>query len=429
VRILVVGTSYVGLPTGAVLASKGHSVTCVDLNETKIALLKAGGCPLYEPGLAELLDAGRASECLTFSTELESGADVVIIAVGTPEGEDGYPNLSQVDSVARSLAPLIHQYTVIVNKSTVPVGTVDRVSEILTEAGADPSLFDVASSPEFLREGTAVNDTLNPDRVVIGCESARAIDILKTLYADFQTNFFITDPRSAELIKYASNSFLAMKISYINAMSRLCERFGADVGAVAKGMGMDPRIGEKFLGAGLGWGGGCFPKDVQGLLQIAKKVDYDFGLLREVWNVNESQTENFLERMEVSIGGFAGKQIGLLGLAFKPNTDDIRKAKSLEIIARIVQNGGSVVAYDPAAAESVQQEFPQIQIVATPYEVSSGSDAIVLVTEWEEFKNLDLKKLAEGMKTRLFYDGRRIIDREAAKAAGFRYFTVGNRGE
>jgi UDPglucose 6-dehydrogenase len=350
----------------------------------------------------------------------------VFIAVGTPPGPDGTPDLTAVRAVAAEIGKNIEHYTVVVNKSTVPVGSGELVETIIAEQGVSRELFDVVSNPEFLREGSAIQDTLHPDRIVIGSKKRDSAIKLVELYAPLERPMIMTDLNSAELIKYASNSFLAMKISFINAVSRLCETSGADVAQVAKGIGADARIGPQFLQAGLGWGGSCFPKDVQGLIKTAERLGYDFELLKAAYEINETQTSHFLERLERRLGGFKGKTIGLLGLAFKPNTDDIRDAKSLILIERILAAGGAVRAYDPVASAHVQSLFPQVEYVEASYQVSEDADAVVLVTEWNEFRLLDLERLAKPMRSKILFDGRRVYTAAKAEKAGFEYFTVGS---
>jgi UDPglucose 6-dehydrogenase len=429
VKVAVVGTGYVGLVTGVVLAQQGNHVICVDKDPEKVRKLKAGIPPIYEPGVEELLKRGLADGflCITDSiSDATEVSEIVFIAVGTPPGEDGTPDLTAVKAVAHEIAGAISKYTVIVNKSTVPVGSGDLVENIIRSHGVPEELFDVVSNPEFLREGSAVYDTFNPDRIVIGAKKREAANKLVELYASLEKPMYITDLNSAELIKYASNSFLATKISFINAISRICEACGANVSDVAKGMGADKRIGDQFLQAGLGWGGSCFPKDVQGLIKVAEGLGYDFQLLRTVWDINEDQTKHFIRRLEREIGGFEGKTIGLLGLAFKPNTDDIRDAKSLVMISEILARGGSVRAYDPVAAENVAAVFPQIEYVHGAYEVARGADALVLVTEWNEFKNLDWEQVAAAMRGKVVFDGRRVYKKDFVERSGLRYFTVGS---
>jgi len=429
VKVAVIGTGYVGLPTGVVLAQLGNDVICVDKDPAKVELLAGGTSPIYEPGLEELMRKSTAEGFLTFTTDTAAAvraSDIVFIAVGTPPGEDGTPDMQYVKAVARDIAKAIDHPIVVVNKSTVPVGSGDLVENILKEEGADPALFQVVSNPEFLREGTALWDTQNPDRIVIGAKEKGAADKLVELYGPLNAPFYITDLNSAEMIKYASNSYLAMKISFINAISRICEACGANVADVAKGMGADKRIGAQFLGAGLGWGGSCFPKDVQGLIKISEQYGYDFELLKEVWNINEDQTLHFLNRIEKRLGGFSGKTVALLGLAFKPNTDDIRDAKSLVIIDEVQKKGGKVKAHDPIAVSHVSKIFPNVEYVEAIYDVAQDADVLILVTEWSEYKQLDLNRLGACMKQKVLFDGRRVYDRATAEKAGFEYYTIGS---
>jgi UDPglucose 6-dehydrogenase len=428
-KIAVVGTGYVGLVTGVVLAELGNDVICVDNDLQKVEKLKQGIPPIYEPGVEEMLRRVLHDGFLTVSSSVcdaTKKSEIVFIAVGTPPGPDGTPDLTAVRAVAREIGKSIDKYTVVVNKSTVPVGSGDLVENIIAEQGVDRALFDVVSNPEFLREGSAIHDTLEPDRIVIGAKKRDAANKLIELYAPLERPMMITDLNSAELIKYASNSFLATKISFINALSRLCEACGANVADVAKGMGADQRIGAQFLQAGLGWGGSCFPKDVQGLIKVSEGLGYDFDLLKAAYAINDTQTHHFLDRLEKRLGGFSGKTIGLLGLAFKPNTDDIRDAKSLIIIERILEAGGSVQAYDPVAAEGVKEIFPAVRYLEGSYQVAEGADAVILVTEWNEFRQLDLERLASPMNTRVLFDGRRVYNRTKAEKAGFEYYTIGS---
>lgn len=431
-KIAVIGTGYVGLVTGAVLAHLGNNVTCVDKDNAKLAQIQSGKSPIYEPGLEEMLQEALSKGLLTTSNSIPdsvANCDIVLIAVGTPPAGDGTPDMTAVRAVAKEIAHGIQKYTVVVNKSTVPVGSADLVANIIASAGANRDLFTVLSNPEFLREGTALKDMLEPDRVVIGAENPEAAQPLVDLYKPLNCPIHVTDLHSAELIKYASNSYLAMKISFINAVSALCEKCGADIKEVAKGMGADRRIGSTYLHAGLGWGGSCFPKDVIGLIASSAQMGYDFQLLKEVWDINESQTYRFVDRLSRELGGLDGKTIGLLGLAFKPNTDDIRDAKSLVIIDRLLQGGAQIQACDPAAAEAISNVRPEVKILESPQAVATGADAIILVTEWDAYRQLDLAKLAAVMKQPILFDGRRAFDSASAAAAGFRYFTIGRRGD
>ena len=428
-RVAVIGTGYVGLVTGVVLAQLGNHVICVDNDPEKVKKLRQGIPPIYEPDVEDLLKKGLAAGFLCISDSIEEAAensDIIMIAVGTPPGFDGAPDMTAVKAVASEIAKSIKHYTVIVNKSTVPVGSGDVVEKILLDAGVKPDMFDVVSNPEFLREGSAVYDTLHPDRIVIGAKSKEAADKLVELYHPLGSPVHITDLASAELIKYASNSFLATKISFINAISRICELSGANVGDVAKGMGADRRIGDQFLQAGLGWGGSCLPKDVQGLIKTGERLGYNFELLQAVSDINEDQTANFVRRLERRLGGFEEKTIGLLGLAFKPNTDDIRDAKSLVIIKEILSKGGKVRASDPIAEKNVRQVFPQITYLKSAYEVAKGSDALLLVTEWSEFRGLDWDMIALLLKQKIVFDGRRVYDRGALEKSGIEYHTIGS---
>lgn len=428
-RVAVIGTGYVGLVTGVVLAEMGNQVICVDNDPRKIEMLKNGVPPIYEPGIEEMLKRTledgyfRVSDSIAHAVE---DSEIVFIAVGTPPAEDGTPDMTAVKAVAREIGKNIRKHTVVVNKSTVPVGSGDLVENIIREQGAPEGMFDVVSNPEFLREGSAIHDTFNPDRIVIGAKRREAAVKLVELYAPLEKPMILTDLNSAELIKYASNAFLACKISFINAMSRVCEASGANVADVAKGMGMDKRIGDQFLQAGLGWGGSCFPKDVQGLVKSAEYLGYDFKMLKEVEEINSTQTVHFVDRLEQRLGTFAGKRIGLLGLAFKPNTDDIRDAKSLVIIEEVLRRGGTIQAYDPVAAENVKAVFPDILYCEGPYEVADRADALILVTEWNEFKHLDLERMACCMNEKVLFDGRRTYDRARAAKAGFDYYTIGS---
>ncbi|MBS1703235.1 MAG: UDP-glucose/GDP-mannose dehydrogenase family protein [Armatimonadetes bacterium] len=429
-KVAVVGTGYVGLVTGLVLADLGNEVICVDKDQNKLAMIRSGIPPIYEPGLEEMLKRTLKSGHFKASDSIKDAvkvSEVVFIAVGTPPGPDGTPDLSAVRAVATEIGKSIDKHTVVVNKSTVPVGSGDMVEMIIREQGVVPTLYDVVSNPEFLREGSAIQDTLRPDRIVIGSKRREAALKLMDLYAPLQSQIIVTDLNSAELIKYGANSFLAMKISFINALSRVCEMCDANIVDVAQGIGSDSRIGKQFLNAGLGWGGSCFPKDVQGMVKTAEGLGYDFDLLNEVIKINDEQTINFLNRIESHLDGFKGKTIGLLGLAFKPNTDDIRDAKSLIIIEEIAKRGGTVRAYDPVATDNVRELYPNVAYCESAYDVSEGADAVVVVTEWNEFKNLDFDRLGSHAKGKVLYDGRRIYNRRQVEGAGWTYHTIGSR--
>jgi UDPglucose 6-dehydrogenase len=428
-KISVVGTGYVGLVTGVAFAHYGHDVLCVDNNQEKLQKLRKGISPIYEPGIEDLLLRGMASGRLRFTDSVEEAtrsSDVVFIAVGTPPAEDGTPDLTAVRAVAKAIAHGISQFTVVVNKSTVPVGTGDVVAELIAAEGVPRSRFEVVSNPEFLREGSAIKDTLYPERVVIGAACPAAAQKVADLYSEMTCPIVVTDVRSAELIKYASNAFLAMKISYINALSEICEACGADVGEISRGMGLDSRIGKQFLRAGLGWGGSCFPKDVKGLITIAESYGIDFKLMRTVEEINDAQCVRFAKRIEQRLGGFSGKTLGILGLAFKPNTDDMRDARSLILIDYALEHGANVRAFDPIAMPNCREMGLDVEFVETPHEVAYGADALVLVTEWDVFKTLDLSHLAAAMKDPVLFDARRAYSPAAAIAAGFDYFTIGS---
>lgn len=428
-KVAVIGTGYVGLVTGVVLAELGNDVICVDNDLEKVNLLREGKAPIFEPGLEEMLPRVLRSKHLQISSSIAwatENSEIVFITVGTPPGEDGSPDLSAVVNVAEQIGRAIRDHVVVVNKLTVPVGSGDLVERTIAAQGVSPELFDVVSNPEFLREGSAVEDSLHPDRIVIGAKKPRAAEKLKELYSSLEAEFIVTDLNSAEMIKYGSNAFLAMKISYVNALSRLCELCGANIGEVSRGMGLDARIGKQFLHAGLGWGGSCFPKDVLGLIKISESYGYDFGLLKEVVAVNDDQTTHFLSRIEKRLGGLSGKRIALMGIAFKPDTDDIREAKSLIIIDHLLRRGATVAAYDPMASKNAAHQFPDVQYADNVYCLAEGADALVVVTEWNEFRHLDLARLRSAMAQPLLFDGRRLYTRLAAEQAGFEYFAVGS---
>ncbi len=430
-KIAVVGTGYVGLVTGVVLASLGNDVICVDKDTAKLAMIGKGQAPIYEPGLEELIQRTLSDGFLKLSSSIVESTrecDIIFIAVGTPAADDGSPDLTAVCQVAAEIARGIDKYTVVVNKSTVPVGSGDLVANIMLEHGVSKDKFDVVSNPEFLREGSAIRDTLEPDRIVIGANNRGAAQLLVELYSPLNRPTFITDTNTAELIKYASNSFLALKISFINALSQICEACGADIGDAAAGIGADGRIGSSFLHAGLGWGGSCFPKDVRGMISTSERYGYDFKLLREVIEINDSQVKRLLARLEKRLGGFSGKTIALLGLAFKANTDDIREARSLLLIEQIVAQGGKVKACDPVAVETMKRIHPEVDYCQTPYETVTDADAAIVVTEWNEFKQLDLTRIASIMRQPILFDGRRIYTAEKAAKAGLEYYSIGSGG-
>ncbi|OGL44931.1 MAG: UDP-glucose 6-dehydrogenase [Candidatus Schekmanbacteria bacterium RBG_16_38_11] len=429
-NICVIGTGYVGLVTGAVFADLGNDVICVDNDEKKIQGLNKGIMPIYEPGLEEMVSRNFSEQRLTFTTDLEKGvkrSDVIFIAVGTPPKKNGETDLTYVEEAARGIAKYIDKYKVIVNKSTVPVGTGDFVKEIIDKNKKVNVDFDVVSNPEFLREGSAIRDTLHPDRIVIGAPTKQVAMVLLELYATLERPMIITDIYSAEMIKYASNSFLALKISFVNSVADLCERTGANVTDVAKGMGLDSRIGINFLEPGLGYGGSCFPKDVDSFIKTAERFSFPFDILKAVVEVNRQRVPNFVNKMKEVLGGFKGKTIGILGLSFKPNTDDIRDAKSLEIIAKLLDEGASIRAYDPVAMENTRALFPDITYCNNAYNVAEGCDAVTIVTEWREFKFLNLEKIKQVMKKPIIFDGRNIYQPERKKKLGFEYYSIGRQ--
>lgn len=428
-NLCVIGTGYVGLVTGTVFADLGNNVVCCDNDASKIDMLDRGEMPIYEPGLEEMVKRNVEDGRLTFSTDLDKAvrdSEVVFIAVGTPTGNNGYADLSAVKDVAKVIARNLDRYKVIVNKSTVPVGTGDLVREIIdiNKVRLDVE-FDVVSNPEFLREGNAINDTLRPDRIVIGAPSQNVAMRILELYAPLERPMIITDVHSAEMIKYASNAFLATKISFINAIANICEIAHADVVQVAKGMGLDKRIGHEFLSAGLGYGGSCFGKDTSCLVSTAQKLGYDFTLLSNVIEINDQQPTRFTDRIKTALGSLKGKNVGVLGLAFKPNTDDLRDAKSLQIISNLLAEGANVRAYDPIAMPNTKKIFPQIEYCENAYDIANGADVLLIVTEWNEFKYIDLSRLKELMAQPIIFDGRNIYDPERMRRLGFDYYCIG----
>ena len=427
-NITVVGVGYVGLVTGVCFADLGNRVVCLDINEKKIENLKNGVMPIYEPGLEELAGRNIRSGRLSFTTSYEEAlkdAEFVFIAVGTPEGVDGQADLQYVRMAARSIAENMDHPVIIVNKSTVPVGTGDWVSEIICDHCDDGLPFSVVSNPEFLREGSAISDFMNPDRVVLGSLDSDAAEKVAQLYLPLRTTIMITDLRTAEMIKYASNAFLATRISFINEIANICEALGADVKEVATGMGYDKRIGHYFLDAGVGYGGSCFPKDVRALAYMAELKGRHPQLLHAVMEINTDQRRDIVRKLERALGDLRGKTIGLLGLAFKPNTDDMREAPSAHIARMLRSAGATVKGYDPVAMETAERIAPEIELVSDPYTLSDGCDAVVIVTEWNEFKNLDLERVRDSMNQPVFIDGRNVHDPEQMKQLGFYYRGVG----
>ncbi len=433
-KIVVVGTGYVGLVSGACLSEVGHNVTCVDIDEGKIERLKQGQIPIFEPGLEAMVVNNAREGRLTFSTVLGDvidGADAVFIAVGTPSREDGHADLQYVYAVAEEIGKHLKEYTVVVDKSTVPVGTGREVYDIIRK-NYDGD-FAVASCPEFLREGSAVDDFMKPDRVVIGADDEKAGQVLLEVFKPLKGEKLVTSIESAELIKYASNAFLATKISFINEIAQLCEKAGGNVDEVAYGIGLDSRIGPKFLQAGIGWGGSCFPKDVSALDQIGGVHGYKFRLLTSVIEVNNEMRKHFVEKIGTTLGGdVKGKTIGVLGLAFKGNTDDIRESAAIDIIIQLRDAGAIIRTFDYEATEHARKEVGEDNITYCddPYSVAEGADAIVLATEWPQFKELDWKKIGESLKEKIVFDGRNLLKPSRMRGEyGFKYFSVGRNGE
>src|SRR5438552_4902409 len=434
-RIAVVGTGYVGLVAGVCFADSGHSVVCVDVDEEKIARLRKGQSPIYEPGLEELLEKNTAAERLTFSTDLAAAvkqSEVVFIAVGTPQGDDGNADLRAAMGVAHQVAAAAERPTVIVNKSTVPVGTAARMqAEVASRTQTKGIEIDVVSNPEFLKEGTAIDDFLRPDRIVIGAASEKARAIMAELYAPFvrtESPIYFMDPRSAELTKYAANAMLAARISFMNEVAMLCERVGAEVDSVRKAMGSDERIGQKFLFPGCGYGGSCFPKDVKALIATARTQGLDFTLLSAVDAVNDRQKRLLAQKAKTHFGaaGLRGKKFGVWGLAFKPKTDDLRQAPSLALIEELLAEGGIVTAHDPVAIENARRQFAdRVNFAKNPYAAAEGADALFLVTEWNEFRQPDFGRIKAAMNQPVIFDGRNIWNPRKLRELGFTYYGVG----
>src|SRR5271157_1473979 len=447
-RIAVVGSGYVGLVAGACFADLGHDVILVDNDQRKLAALRQGQVPIHENFLPELLGRHRGQR-LTFSDDLKQAvalSSVIFVAVGTPPTESGEADLSYVESVAREISGGINGYKVVVEKSTVPVYTSEWVRKIILRNGTDPEMFDVASNPEFLREGTAVTDFLFPDRIVVGCDSERSANLLREIYApltdgtyyeradaipqpdrtSIPASIIVTSTKSAELIKHASNAFLAMKISFINAVASVCESVGADVNQVVHGVGTDARIGPRFLNPGIGYGGSCFPKDVMAFRAVARESGYDFRLLDEVMRINEEQRQRFLRKIRSALWTLRGKNLGVLGLAFKGGTDDIRESPAIFLVQALLQEGSRITAYDPAAMDRTQEIMSSsIKFANSAYEAAHDADALLILTEWEEFANLDLPRLRQQLKYPIVIDGRNLYDPEVMAAQGFTYYSVG----
>jgi UDPglucose 6-dehydrogenase len=427
-KLTIIGTGYVGLVTGTCFAEVGHRVVCVDNDEAKAKLLQQGGIPIYEPGLEELVRKNVAAGRLSFTTSTAEGvekSDVVFIAVPTPPLPDGAVDLSFIEKVAREIAAAMTSYKIVVDKSTVPVKTGDKVAETIKRYCKAKVEFDVVSNPEFLREGFAVEDLMHPDRVVVGVRSQRPVAALREIYAPFKAPIIFTDINSAELIKHASNSFLALKISYINAISVLCEAAGANVQQVANGMGMDERIGRRFLDVSLGFGGSCFPKDLSAFIKIAEQVGYDFGLLREVQKINAEQMNRFLKKIIDTLWVLKDKKIGVLGLAFKQNTDDVRMSPAIDLCQRLQKEGAVLRVHDPKAMEKARSVLENVVFVEDMNEVAEGCDALVIATEWEQFKQLDLERARKQLTHPILFDGRNLFDPAEMERLGFIYKSIG----
>ena len=429
-NISIIGSGYVGLVTGACFAELGNRVICTDNDAKKINSLKKGVIPIYEPGLEELISINTKKRRLKFTSDINEAvrsADIIFIAVGTPSLDNGEADLTGIEDVARNIARHINKYCLIVEKSTVPVETGNWVRHTIQTYIRRKVKFDVASNPEFLREGQAINDFMHPDRIVIGVESKKAKEILLNLYKPLNAPIVITDIKSAELIKHASNSFLATKISFINAISYLCDQVGADVVEVAKGIGLDKRIGESFLNAGIGYGGSCFPKDLDAFITISEKLSYNFELLKAVREINQQQKIFFLEKIKKNLWIIKDKTIGILGLSFKPNTDDIRNAPSIDIINSLLEEGARIKAYDPQAQKKAKQVLDKVLFCKDPYDVCKDSECLLIVTEWDEFKELDFLKIKRLLKRPLIIDGRNIYEPKIMKELGFTYIGMGRR--
>ena len=427
-KLSIIGTGYVGLVTGACFAEVGHHVFCVDNDAAKVKMLQAGGIPIYEPGLEELVKKNVAAGRLKFTADTGEGvqnSDVIFIAVPTPPQPDGSVDLSYIERVARDIAAAMTSYKIVVDKSTVPVKTGEKVAETIKRYCTSKTEFDVVSNPEFLREGFAVGDLMHPDRVVIGVRSQRPVAAMKEVYTPFKAPIIVTDINSAELIKHAANSFLALKISYINAIANICEAAGANVQEVAHGIGLDERIGSRFLNAGLGFGGSCFPKDLSAFIKISEQVGYEFKLLKEVQRINSDQMDRFLKKITETLWVLKDKKIGVLGLAFKQNTDDVRSSPAIDLCQRLLKDGASLRVHDPKAMDKAKSLLPNVTFVDDMNAVAEGCDALVVATEWEEFKKLDLARAKKGLTHPILFDGRNLFDPVEMEKLGWIYKSVG----
>lgn len=434
-KLAVIGTGYVGLVTGACFANLGNDVICVDKDPKRLSVLENGDVPFYEPGLPEIVSKNSKACRLSFTSNIVSAlqkSDIIFIAVGTPPKTNGQADISAVISVAKTIAAAIKSsktkkgsFKVIVNKSTVPVGMGDIVTKILKDNGVSEEKFSVVSNPEFLREGSAISDFLNPDRIVIGASNNRAFNVITELYRPLNAHIIFTTVKSAELIKYASNAFLATKISFINEIAHICELVGSDVSEVANAMGLDKRIGRAFLNAGIGYGGSCFPKDVLALMHLAREQGYDPQILASVTEVNDFQIDSFVGKIVKQLKNLKGKKLAILGLAFKPETDDLREAPSLKVIDSLVKKGAKINVYDPAVSNDSKNSLKHISFFENVYDALKDADAIIVVTEWAEFKELDLDRSKKLVKSKILFDGRNIYDPKRVREAGFKYIGVG----
>jgi UDPglucose 6-dehydrogenase len=428
--ISIIGSGYVGLVTGACFAEVGHNVTCVDNDQRKVDALQAGQIPIYEPGLEEIVHRNVSARRLQFTNSIEEGVNrsqIIFIAVPTPPQPDGSVDLTYIERVAREIAGVLTDYRVIVDKSTVPVKTGEKVAETIRRYTKDEVEFDVVSNPEFLREGCAVADLMNPDRIVIGSNSDRALALMKKVYEPFMAPIMVTDINSAELIKHAANSFLALKISYINAISAICEASGADVEKVADGIGADKRIGRNFLNAGLGYGGSCFPKDIAAFIAISEQIGVPFTLLKEVQEINKQQRERFLKKVRDTLWVLKDKRIAVWGLTFKPDTDDVRNSVAIELVNDLLREGAIVQAYDPKGVEKAK-EFklcPGVFFAESTIDAAKDAEALIVATEWNEFGSVDLDAVKKVMHTPIVFDGRNLFDPVTMKELGFRYYGIG----
>jgi UDPglucose 6-dehydrogenase len=430
--ISIIGSGYVGLVTGACFADVGHHVICVDNDSEKVKQLKAGEIPIYEPGLEEIVHRNVSAQRLHFTGNIQEAVErsqIIFIAVPTPPLPDGDVDLSFVEKVAREIAGVLTDYRVIVDKSTVPVKTGEKVAESIKRYNRHGAKFDVVSNPEFLREGCAVADLMHPDRIVIGAQSERAIDLMKKVYEPFMAPILVTDVSSAELIKHCANSFLALKISYINAVSGICEASGADVEKVADGIGMDHRIGRDFLNAGIGYGGSCFPKDIAAFIAISEQLGRPFTLLKEVQRINEGQKTRFLKTIRETLWVLREKRIAVWGLTFKPDTDDVRSSVAIEVVEQLLREGAHVVAYDPKGmkARSIKA-IADAEFASSALEAVTDAEALIIATDWNEFANVDLAVLKDKMRTPIVFDGRNLLDPETMRQFGFSYYSVGRAG-